>query len=192
MFLFNDFNFNRSNLIVIYVFYNLISFISSNSLLFFKFFMFIFIFITFIISIKSFIYFSLIAANIICVYYIGLIIISIYYFISLINYGLLILSYLLYLFISYYYSFLFILFYIELFSSFFNSITLINRLTINLFVGSLLFNLSSLLVWINIWGSSIIKSLLSLVILNIIFYYECLNSVFQSLIFILLSSFYLL
>lgn len=142
--------------------------------------LFLFTAISFIISIKLFVYYSLIAANIIFIYIFGFIVISFNFISSIISYGLLILSFYLYLFLSVYYSFLMILFLIELFSSFFNSLTLTNRLSINIFVGSLLINLLSLL-----------SSIFGLLLLAVFFIYESLNLLFQSFIFMLLSFFYL-
>jgi len=65
-------------------------------------------------------------------------------------------------------------------SSFLNSLTLTNRLSINIFVGSLLINLLSLL-----------SSIFGLLLLAVFFIYESLNLLFQSFIFMLLSFFYL-
>jgi len=141
---------------------------------------FLFLIISFVVSLKLFVYYSLIAANIIFIYIFGFIVILFNFISSIISYGLLILSFYLYLFLSVYYSFLMILFLIELFSSFFNSLTLTNRLSINIFVGSLLINLLSLL-----------SSIFGLLLLAVFFIYESLNLLFQSFIFMLLSFFYL-
>lgn len=151
--------------------YNLISFSYIT--------LFLFLVIAFVVALKLFAYYSLIAANIIFIYVFGFIVISCALFSALMAYGLLLVSFYLYLFLSVYYAFLMVLFLIELFSSFFNSLTLTNRLSINIFVGSLLINLLSLL------------NLIGVPVLCVFFVYECANLLFQSFIFMLLSFFYL-
>jgi hypothetical protein len=154
--------------------------LSSSLTSYFYVLLYLFLAISFVLALKLFVYYSLIAANIILVYIFGFVVISINFVSSLMSFGLLTLSFYLYLFLSVYYSFLLVLFLIELFSSFFNSLTLTNRLSINIFVGSLLINLLSLL-----------SSAFGCLILVVFFIYESLNLLFQSFIFLLLSFFYL-
>jgi hypothetical protein len=154
--------------------------LSSSLTSYFYVLLYLFLAISFVLALKLFVYYSLIAANIILVYIFGFVVISINFVSSLMSFGLLTLSFYLYLFLSVYYSFLLVLFLIELFSSFFNSLTLTNRLSINIFVGSLLINLLSLL-----------SSAFGCLILAVFFIYESLNLLFQSFIFLLLSFFYL-
>jgi len=163
-----------------YVYVIFLSTLSSSLTSYFYVLLYLFLAISFVLALKLFVYYSLIAANIILVYIFGFVVISINFVSSFMSFGLLTLSFYLYLFLSVYYSFLLVLFLIELFSSFFNSLTLTNRLSINIFVGSLLINLLSLL-----------SSLFSILILAVFFIYESLNLLFQSFIFLLLSFFYL-
>lgn len=163
-----------------YVYAIFLSTLSSSLTSYFYVLLYLFLAISFVLALKLFVYYSLIAANIILVYIFGFVVISINFASSLMSFGLLTLSFYLYLFLSVYYSFLLVLFLIELFSSFFNSLTLTNRLSINIFVGSLLINLLSLL-----------SSLAGVLILAVFFVYESLNLIFQSFIFLLLSFFYL-
>jgi F0F1-type ATP synthase membrane subunit a len=153
--------------------------ISSSLISYYYVTIFLFLVISFIVALKLFVYYSLIAANIIFVYVFGFIVIAVAFLSSLLAYGALVVAFYLYLFLSTLYAFLMVLFLIELFSSFFNSLTLTNRLSINVFVGSLLINLLSLL------GAG------GLLFLCIFFCYESLNLLFQSFIFMLLSFFYL-
>jgi len=163
-----------------HVFAIFLSTLSSSLTSYFYVLLYLFLAISFVLALKLFVYYSLIAANIIIVYIFGFVVISVNLFTSLVSYGLLSLSFYLYLFLSVYYAFLLVLFLIELFSSFFNSLTLTNRLSINIFVGSLLINLLSLL-----------SSLFGVLVLAVFFIYESLNLLFQSFIFLLLSFFYL-
>lgn len=163
-----------------YVYAIFLSTLSSSLTSYFYVLLYLFLAISFVLALKLFVYYSLIAANIVLVYIFGFVVISINFVSSLMVFGLLTLSFYLYLFLSVYYSFLLVLFLIELFSSFFNSLTLTNRLSINIFVGSLLINLLSLL-----------SSLFGVIVLAVFFIYESLNLLFQSFIFLLLSFFYL-
>jgi len=172
--------FDMSLTFILYMYSLFFNSLSHNLIPYFYIATFLFLVISFCVSLKLFVYYSLIAANIIFIYVFGFIVISFGLFSSVMSYGLLLVSFYLYLFLSVYYSFLMVLFLIELFSSFFNSLTLTNRLSINIFVGSLLINLLSLL-----------SSVIGLFVLIVFFVYESLNLVFQSFIFMLLSFFYL-
>ena len=90
------------------------------------------------ISIKSFIFISLLISNIIDIYIFGLIIIFIHFITSYLLLGTVFISFLLFTFLTKYELFLYVLFFIEAFSSLFQSLTLSNRLSINLLAGSLL------------------------------------------------------
>lgn len=94
-------------------------------------------------------------------------------------------SFLLYLFLSRIEFFLLILFYLESFSSLFQSLTLANRLSINLLAGSLLILLLSLALKVFI-SYSLVSSFISL-FLCIVFSFEVLNSCIQLFIFTLLT-----
>jgi len=141
------------------------------------------------ISIKLFISLSIIVGNIIDIYIYGLITVlvsSLFYYLL---YGIIWCSFLLYLFLTKIQYSLFILFYMESFSSLFQSITLANRLVINLFAGSLLVTLLSITLHYSIYY------LLLLVVISIllflVFSFEMLNSCIQLLIFSLLTIEYL-
>ena len=93
---------------------------------------------TILISIKVFISITMIVGNIIHIYLFSLIVILISLLLHLIVSGLSLISYLLYLFLTTVEFFLYILFLLESFSNLFQSLTLANRLSINLIAGSLL------------------------------------------------------
>ena len=93
---------------------------------------------TILISLKVFISITMISGNIIHIYLFSLIVILISLLLHLILSGLSLISYLLYLFLTRLEFFLYILFLLESFSNLFQSLTLANRLSINLIAGSLL------------------------------------------------------
>lgn len=93
---------------------------------------------TILISLKVFISITMIVGNIIHIYLFSLIVILISLLLHLILSGLSLISYLLYLFLTRLEFFLYILFLLESFSNLFQSLTLANRLSINLIAGSLL------------------------------------------------------
>jgi len=98
------------------------------------------------ISLKVFISITMIVGNIIHIYLFSLLVILSSLLLHLILLGLSLISYLLYLFLTRNEFFLYILFLLESFSNLFQSLTLANRLSINLLAGSLLtFLLSSYL-----------------------------------------------
>ena len=86
--------------------------------------------------------------------------------------------------------FLIILFILESFSIIFQSLTLSNRLSINIIAGSLLINLLSIAVIV--FSIYLIINLLLIILLLFIYFFEILNSFVQLLIFNLLSIEYLL
>lgn len=137
------------------------------------------------ISIKAFIWISMIVGNIIDIYIYGLIAVLINWLLYYSLFGLICSSFLLYLFSTKIEFFLFILFYLESFSSLFQSLTLANRLSINLLAGSLLIALLSLVVNYIIYYL-ILGSLITL-FLFIVFLFEILNSCIQLFIFSLLT-----
>ena len=81
--------------------------------------------------------------------------------------------------------FLYVLFFLESFASLFQSLTLSNRLTINLLAGSLLITLLSLISYLFFY--SFFVGLVVNVGLVAIFLFELFNSLIQLFIFMLLS-----
>ena len=142
------------------------------------------------ISIKLFMSISIIVGNIIDIYIYGLITVLISSFFYYWLYGIIWSSFLLYLFLTKIEYSLFILFYMESFASLFQSITLANRLVINLFAGSLLIALLSITIHYSIYY--IIIVLAEILLLFIVFSFEILNSCIQLFIFSLLTVEYLL
>jgi hypothetical protein len=144
-----------------------------------------------LVSIKSFLTVSMIVGNFIDVYLFGMIAVLISVLLYLSLYGLIMGSFILFLFLSSLSSFLFILCLLESFSSFFQSLTLSNRLSINMLCGSLLTSLLSLFLFICGIKSSI-TSMIILMLLLIVFSFEILNSSIQLFIFMVLSFEYLM
>ena len=91
-----------------------------------------------IIGSKVFVVVSIVIANIIDVYLLGVLVVLVNWLVVGGYFGVLLSSYLLYLFLTKIELFLIILFYLEAFSIVFQSITLSNRLSINILAGSLL------------------------------------------------------
>lgn len=141
------------------------------------------------ISIKIYISISIIVGNIIDIYIYGLITVLISSLLYYLLYGIIWSSFLLYLFLTKIEYSLFILFYMESFSSLFQSITLANRLVINLFAGSLLVTLLSITLHYSIYYLLIL--LIITVLLFIVFTFEMVNSCIQLFIFSLLTIEYL-
>ena len=104
--------------------------------------------------------------------------------------GLILVAYLLYLFLTRMELFLIISFMLESFSIISQSLTLSNRLSINILAGSL--SISSLLVVIIIFSIYLIINSILIILLLIIYSFEILNSFVQLFIFNLLSIEYLL
>ena len=146
---------------------------------------------TIFIGIKLFISITLIIGNIIHIYLFSLIVILISLLLHLILSGLSLISYLLYLFLTTVESFLYILFLLESFSNLFQSLTLANRLSINLLAGSLLTFLLSNSLNIFILSLYIWSSLLIFLLLLLVYCFEIFNCFIQLFIFKLLSLNYL-
>ncbi len=104
-------------------------------------------------------------------------------------FGLILGSYLLYLFLTRMELFLIISFILESFSIISQSLTLSNRLSINIPAGSLL--ISSLSVAVILFSIYFIINYLLIILLLIIYSFEILNSLVQLFIFNLLSIEYL-
>ena len=104
-------------------------------------------------------------------------------------FGLILCSYLLYLFLTRMELFLIISFMLEPFSIISQSLTLSNRLSINILAGSL--SISSLSVAVIIFSIYLIINSILIILLSIIYSFEILNSLVQLFIFNLLSIEYL-
>jgi F0F1-type ATP synthase membrane subunit a len=142
---------------------------------------------TIIISLKVFISITMIVGNIIHIYLFSLLVIFVSLLLHLILYGLSLISYLLYLFLTRVEFFLYILFLLESFSNIFQSLTLSNRLSINLMAGSLLTfllsnSLNIFILYLYIWSS-----LLIFILLLLVYCFEIFNCFIQLFIFMLLS-----
>ena len=98
--------------------------------------------------------------------------------------GILFIGFLFYIFITTNEFFLLILFSLELFSCLFQSITITNRLSINLFAGTLLITLSS--IAINYIYYYLLFGLIVLLFLFILFLFELISTLIQVFIFSLL------
>jgi hypothetical protein len=94
-----------------------------------------------LISLKAFLSISMIVGNLIDVYLFGLIAVLINIFIYFISFSLILISFLIYRFLTIIELSILLLFLLELFSSFFQSLTISNRIAINLIPGSLLVSL---------------------------------------------------
>lgn len=138
-----------------------------------------------LVSIKVYITVSLIIGNIIDIYLLGIMVVLINWLLYCWFYGLILYSFILYLFLTKIEVFLIILFSLESFSSIFQSLTLSNRLSINILAGSLLISLLSIAsIQFNIY---IIVNSFIIFLLLIIYSFEILNSFVQLFIFILLN-----
>ena len=132
--------------------------------------------ITFI-SIKVFITVTIMIGNIIDIYLLGIIVILINWILFCSYFGFTITALLLYIFLTKIELFLVILYIMESFSSLFQSLTLSNRLSINIGAGSLLVTLLSIAVIIPI-KVIFINSLL-IIPLVLLYSFEILNSFVQ-------------
>ena len=145
------------------------------------------------ILMKAFLTVSMIVGNFIDVYILGLIAVLISFILYLIIFGIIISSLWLFIFLSNLLYFLFILGLLELFSCFFQSLTLSNRLSINMLCGSLLTSLLCAFIYYSFISSFNIGFFwvsLNLGLL-IIFLFECFNSIVQCAIFNVLGFEYL-
>jgi hypothetical protein len=134
-----------------------------------------------IVSLKFYLSCSMIIGNFIDVYLFGFLAVIMNWFCIVVAFGWLLSSFLFYLFLHRLEMFLLVLSLLESFSSLFQSLTLSNRLSINLLSGSLLIELLSVAVrfflfWFFFW----------LFLLWIVFSFEMLNSGIQLFIFSLL------
>ena len=137
------------------------------------------------VSIKLFITVSMMIGNIIDIYLSGIMIVLINWLMYSGYFGLILCSYLLYLFLTRMELFLIISFILESFSIISQSLTLSNRLSINILAGSLL--ISSLSVTIIIFSGDLLVFAFLIILLLIIYSFEILNSLVQLFIFNLLS-----
>jgi F0F1-type ATP synthase membrane subunit a len=133
----------------------------------------------------------MIVGNLIDVYLFGLIAVMISWLLVLGSFGLVLGGFLLYFFLTDVEVFLCLLFLLELFSSVFQSVTLANRLSINLIAGSLLTSLLSLAVTVFLYYSLYYWIVISFCLFSI-YTFELLNCYIQLFIFSLLSLEYLL
>ena len=141
-------------------------------------------------SLKVFISVSMMVGNIIDIYLLGVMVVIINWLLYSSYYGLLLISYLVYLFLTRIEVFLVLLFLLESFSIIFQSLTISNRLSINITAGSLLVSL--LVVSVVLFsGYLLVVSYLFLFLISI-HSFEILNCFIQLYIFSLLSIEYLM
>ena len=141
------------------------------------------------VSIKLFITISMMIGNIIDIYLSGIMIVLINYVMYSGYFGLILCSYLLYLFLTRMELILIISFMLEPFSIISQSLTLSNRLSINILAGSL--SISSLSLAVIIFSLYLIINDILIILLLIIYSFEIINSLVQLFIFNLLSIEYL-
>ncbi len=141
--------------------------------------------IALLLGIKVFICISLLIGNIIIVYLFSLISVIIYWVVYYYIVGILFIAYLYYSFITKYELFISILFLLELVSIIFQSLTLANRLSINLISGSLLITLLLSSLRLILLLISFLSTIISLSL--IVHAFEILNSCIQLFIYHLLS-----
>ena len=141
------------------------------------------------VSIKLFITVSMMIGNIIDIYLLGIMIVLINWLMYSGYFGLILSSYLLYVFLTRMELFLIISFMLEPFSIISQSLTLSNRLSINILAGSLL--IPSLSVAVIIFSTYLILCYWISSLYLIIYSFEILNSLVQLFIFNLLSIEYL-
>jgi len=138
-----------------------------------------------LISIKAFLSVSMIVGNLIDVYLFGLIAVLINWLCYCTSFGIVSISFLVYRFLTRLEFFLSCLFLLESFSPFFQSLTLSNRLSINLLSGSLLTTL--LVTAFRVFFLYFVVGTLLLAFPSIIFSFEIINSFIQLFIYCLLS-----
>lgn len=139
---------------------------------------------------KVFITVVLISSNFIDLYLVAIISVFISILVYIFMWGIIFFSVWLIYFISKSIFMVLILAILEIFTTFFQSITLSNRFSINMLVGSLLTSLLSLFIARCGISNSIIM-LIILVILLMVFMFELFNSLIQLFIFMVLSFEYL-
>jgi len=143
------------------------------------------------ILMKAFLAVSMIVGNFIDVYILGLIAVLIQLVLYLIIFGIIISSLWLFIFLSSLLMFLYILGLLELFSTFFQSLTLSNRLSINMLCGSLLTSLLCGFIYANLSFNITLILIYLLLFLTTVFLFECFNSIVQCAIFNVLCFEYL-
>ena len=154
-------------------------------------FLFIAVFISLFIGIKVMLTVSMMVGNFIDCYILGLVAVLISFIVYLYMFGFLVVGTLFLIFLSTLQLFLFILGILESFSSLFQSLTLSNRLSINMLCGSLLTSLLSLFL-LSCGIYSILSESLLLLFLLMVFSFEIINSSIQLFIFLVLSFEYLM
>jgi hypothetical protein len=143
-------------------------------------------FLLFLLSIKGFLAVSMIVGNLIEVYLFGVIAVLVYHLLLLYTIGFVLLGAFLYLFLTDFEVFLVLLFLLELFSSVFQSVTLANRLSVNLIAGALLTELILLLLLILGKDKSCLIPFILLFLFSL-YTFELINCYIQVFIFSLLS-----
>ena len=133
-----------------------------------------------LVSFKMYLLGSMIIGNFLDIYVFGILAVFINWWIKIYYFSYLLFSYLIYLFLHRIEIFLLILSFLESFSSIFQSLTLSNRLSINLISGSLIIEL--LLVALRLF----LLYFILFILIWIIFNFEILNSGIQLFIFSLL------
>ena len=145
-----------------------------------------------IIIIKIYIVISLMIGNIIDIYLIGIIIVMVNWLLYSNYDGVIMVSYILYLFMVSYELIILILLILELLSIVFQSLTLSNRLSINILAGGLLISLLSIIVFIMVWNYNYyLSSILLIILLIILNNFEYINLIVQIFIFSILGMEYL-
>jgi len=143
-----------------------------------------------VIMMKYFVSSTVIVGNIIDIYILGLIAVIMNWCLYALIYGLGLISFIFYAFLHRLELFLSIIGFLELFSTYFQSITLSNRLSINIFAGSLIVGIimtgvigsgSSVIIDHSILGIGLFGFSFSLLL--IIFAFEIFNTCIQFLLF---------
>lgn len=140
-----------------------------------------------LLTLKVYFVCSIIIGNFIDIYLFGLLAVLIHWFFQVISFGWLLYSFLLYLFLHRLEIFLLVISLLEYFSSFFQSLTLSNRISINLLSGSLLIELLSVLFYANLAVRFLFFLWFTIFLLFIIFTFELGNSFIQLIIFCILN-----
>jgi len=153
--------------------------------------LFIFVWSALFVSFKCFLSLSMIVGNFIDVYILGFIAVFTSSISYIVLFGLVFFSLFLFIFLSALLSFLLVLGLLELFSSSFQSITLSNRLSINMLCGCLLVSLLCSFIFVTVFLWAPVAYYLVLSFLCVIFLFEGFNSVVQFLIFNILGLEYL-
>lgn len=140
-----------------------------------------------LVSMNTFLFVSMIVGNLIDLYLFGIIAILISWLMNLFLFGLMLISFLVYFWITKVEFFLVFLLFLESFSYFFQSLTLSNRISINLFAGSLLTSLCSVGIISLLFSFYFVFGSFMLWFLFLIFTFEIFNASIQLWIYSLLS-----